>query len=164
MKKVLSLTLLTLALALVSLMFGAGTPAAQAAPPTAASGSFAPLGDPTNVALQFAGPNIIVTWTRTNVLSGTFSGTVVSEQRTVVRADGSFTGTEVSTFTGTVDGVAGTDTSVGVFAGDNATSFHGHFVIVSGTGGLANLHGQGTTEGSSSTGAGTYSGQILFSP
>ena len=163
MKKITSLTLLVFALALVSLMFGAGTPAAQAAAPTPASGSFAPLAPPTNVVVESAGPNLIVTWTSTNVLSGTFSGTLVEEQRFVVSADGSFTGTEVSTFTGTVNGVAGTDTSVGVFAGDD-TSFHGHFVILSGTGDLANLHGQGTTEGSSATGAGTYSGQVLFSP
>ncbi|MDP9236749.1 MAG: DUF3224 domain-containing protein [Chloroflexota bacterium] len=157
MKKITALTLLVLAL-VVPLVFGAGTRAAQAAPPTPASGSFqdALLA---NVVTRSAGPNTIITDTLTTVLSGTFSGTSVLQERYVLRADGSFIDHAVETFTGTVNGVAGTVTEVDVLTGD-ATSFHGHFVVVSGTGGLANLHGQGTFEGSTITGAGTYTGQI----
>lgn len=161
MKKITSLTLLVLTLAFVPLVFGAGTRAVQAAPPTAASGSFSSA-PPTNVVTRSAGPNTIITDTFTSVLSGTFSGTSVFQERYVLRADGSFIDHAVETFTGTVNGVAGTATFVDVITGDT-TSFHGHFVVVSGTGGLANLHGHGTFEGSSTTGAGTYSGQVLIS-
>jgi Protein of unknown function (DUF3224) len=163
MKKMLSLTLMVLTLAFVPLVFGAGTRAAEAAPPTSASGTFSPSALPTNVVMRSAGPNTIITETTTDVLSGTLSGTSVFQERIVVRADGSFTQHDVQTFTGTVNGVAGTSTSVLAFSGD-ATSFHGHFVFVSGTGGLANLRGQGTFEGSTTTGVGTYTGQIKMHP
>ncbi len=163
MKKITSLTLLVLTLAFVPLVFGAGTRAAQAAPPTAASGSFSSA-PPTNVVTRSAGPNTIITDTFTGVLSGTFSGTSVFQERYVLRADGSFIADHaVETFTGTVNGVAGTATFVDVITGDT-TSFHGHFVVVSGTGGLANLRGQGTFEGSSTTGVGTYTAQIQIHP
>jgi Protein of unknown function (DUF3224) len=161
-RKIAPLTLMVLTLAFVSLVFGAGTRAAQAAPPTSASGSFQDA-LPTNVVTRSAGPNTIITDTFTDVLSGTFSGTSVLQERYVLRADGSFIDHAVQTFTGTVNGVTGTATLIDVVAGD-ATSFHGHFVVVSGTGGLANLHGQGTLEGSSTTGAGTYTGRIQIHP
>jgi hypothetical protein len=164
MRKITPLTLMVLTLAFVPVVFGAGMRAAQAAPPPPnASGSFSPSAPPTNFVIRFAGPNAIITQTSTDVLTGTFSGTSVFQERLVFRADGSFTGHDVQTFTGTVNGVAGTATSVLAYAGD-ATSVHGHFVQVSGTGGLANLRGQGTFEGSNITGLGTYSGQIHIQP
>ena len=44
---------------------------------------------------------------------------------------------------------------------DPSGSFDGTFTVVSGTGGLASLHGHGTFEGTS---AGTYEGQLVFAP
>ena len=164
MRKITSLTLLVLTLAFLPLVFGAGPRAVQAAPPTSASGSFSALALPTNVVTQPVGPNTIITDTLTEVLSGTFSGTSVLQERYVLRADGSFIERAVETFTGTVNGVAGTATFVDVVTGDLTSSFHGSFVVVSGTGGLANLRGRVTFQGSSVDGTGTYSGQVHFDP
>ena len=164
MRKITSLTLLVVTLAFVPLVFVAGTRAAEAAPPTSASGSFSTPAPATNVVTRSAGPNTIITDTLGSVLSGTFSGTSVLQERYVLRADGSFIERAVETFTGTVNGVAGTATFVDVITGDLTSSFHGSFVVVSGTGGLANLRGQGTFEGSSITGIGTYTAQIQIHP
>ncbi len=137
---------------------------AHATTPTPASGTFSTAAL-TNVVVRPAGPaggNAIVTDISTFTLTGTFSGTAVLQERYVLRADGSYTDHGVQTLTGTVNGVSGTVTFNITYRG-NATSFQGHFVIIAATGGLANLHGQGTFEGDA-TGAGTYSGQVHFGP
>jgi hypothetical protein len=49
-----------------------------------------------------------------------------------------------------------------IFRDPTTGASHGIFVIVSGTGGLANLHGSGTFQGI--MGAGTYTAQVFFAP
>ena len=67
------------------------------------------------------------------------------------------------TFTGTADGHTGTAQFWNVVLVDlGSGAFSGRFTALGGTGGLTNLHGQGTFDG---TGAiGTYSLQITLAP
>jgi hypothetical protein len=61
------------------------------------------------------------------------------------------------------DGHGGTAQFINVFLVDLGTgAFSGRFTALGGTGGLANLQGQGTFEGTGATG--TYSLQITFAP
>ncbi|HEY3022612.1 MAG TPA: hypothetical protein VGK11_03140, partial [Actinomycetota bacterium] len=66
-------------------------------------------------------------------------------------------------FTGTVDGRGGTAEFWNVFEVDGATgSFSGRFTALAGTGELASLQGQETSEGTGTTG--TYALRITFAP
>lgn len=69
----------------------------------------------------------------------------------------------LETFTGTVDGRAGTARFWNVLEVDFVTgSFSGRFTPLGGTGDIANLHGQGGFEGTGTTG--TYTLRITFAP
>ena len=78
-------------------------------------------------------------------------------------ADGTFTLRADVAFTGTVAGVPGTLTQRFQGTG-NPVSFQGQIETLGGTGELANLHGQGTFVGSSTTGVGTYVFHYHFDP
>lgn len=122
---------------------------------TPASGTFVDVVTSTQV--RTADGNLIITQTVTQTLTGTFSGRASQQATTVVHPTGAanFFGTETCTCA-----VAGkTGTLVIGFSGTGAPdgSFEGQFVILSGTGGLANLNGRGTLQSPNS-----YTGVIHF--
>jgi hypothetical protein len=135
-----------------------------AGPPLTGCGTFAATESTTPV-VRSADGNTILTARETDVLTGLLSGTVVADQRIVFHPTGTITGGAVETFTGSVAGHAGAMVFRAVVTGD-ATSgaFQGQFTVLSGTGGLANLHGHGTFTGSFVTGSGTYCAQVVFAP
>lgn len=120
-----------------------------------ASGTFVDVTTSTQV--RTADGNLIITQTVTQTLTGTFTGTASQQATTVVHETGAanFHGSETCTCT-----VAGRSGSlVFGFSGTAAPdgSFEGQFVILSGTGDLANLNGRGTIQS-----PGTYTGVIHF--
>ena len=111
----------------------------------------------TSTQVRTADGNVILSQTITQTLTGTVSGIAKQESTTVVHASGAanFFGTETCTCT-----VAGKSGSLVLgFSGTGAPdgSFEGQFVILSGTGGLANLNGRGTIQSPN-----TYTGVIHF--
>lgn len=120
-----------------------------------ATGTFVDVVNSTQV--RTADGNVILTQTITQTLTGTFSGIAKQESTTVVHPSGAanFFGSETCTCT-----VAGKSGSLVVgFSGTSAPdgSFEGRFVILSGTGGLANLNGRGTIQSPN-----IYTGVIHF--
>jgi hypothetical protein len=92
--------------------------------------------------------------------TGAFTGTTVGTVTIIVNLStgaGIFFG--VNTFTGTVTTATGTASGsiqspfAATFVGNN---FQGRFSLFGGTGGLTNLEGQGTIQGSLSNFVGTY--------
>lgn len=132
---------------------------AQAAPLTASGGvvqtSFTVTGSRT------AGGVTFFTFAETDSLTGTFSGTSTLSGECIQRARGPILCRARETFTGTVAGIAGTVDFADLITIDPATgAFSGRFTIVGATGGLNQLHGQGTFEGQGTTG--TYTGTIIL--
>lgn len=120
-----------------------------------ASGTFVDV--PTSTQVRMADGNLIITQTVTQTLTGTFTGTASQHTTTVVHRTGAanFHGAETCTCT-----VAGKSGSLVLgFSGTGAPdgSFEGQFVIISGTGDLANLNGRGTIQSPN-----TYTGVIHF--
>src|SRR5712692_1479349 len=148
-----------LLLASLSLMLAA--PVAYGSPPIQANGTatFIP-GSVINTTT--ADGNTIITYNFVEVDTGTFVGTRVGVERDVIHPDGTATFHGVGTFTGTVDGRAGTATLIAqgtysvIVCGPGTTS--GSFVFMAGTGGLATLRGQGSFVGDSCTPTVAYSG------
>ena len=103
----------------------------------------------------------------TIVVTGTFSGSGPIAFTVLVRATGQDNFLGQFTCFCTVAGQSGSIvigfTATGVFGVGN--SLGGHYTIISGTGGLANLNGQGPFSGTQTpTGfQGVYSGRTLFS-
>ncbi len=96
-----------------------------------------------------AGDNTIATFKNTFSLTGALTGTAVALERDVTHASSdrfSITFQGNANFTGSAGGVSGklVIRYVGV---NNGTFIHGQFVIVSGSGGLADFHGQGEFSG-----------------
>jgi len=124
-------------------------PVAYATPPTAGGGWFdLSIPDP-NMEIWYAGDNIRMhVWGGGGYLFGTFEGKWIHDEwQTVHLADGIVTMHGVwDTPEGvTVNGVSGTVHVRYEGTADPVTgAFQGQFVIVSGTGDLANLRGQGT--------------------
>ena len=107
--------------------------------------------------------NTFLTSLVTSTLTGTLEGTTVGEETAVVHPNGLIIADTFETFTGTVDGSAGTAVLRVVGTVDAASgALSGQFTIVEGTGGLANLRGQGTIQGVGD--AGTYTADIHFEP
>ena len=123
--------------AAVSLALAAG--AADAAPPLSGSGTLSYQGAIFN-GMRQAGGNTIIDLTDTVVYTGMFTGTSTLSGRLTLHPDGTANFHDVETFTGTVNGIAGTATFVLDGQGQgpivSATA-----AIVSATGGLAGLHG-----------------------
>src|SRR5207245_2656700 len=136
---------------------------AASAPPTPATGSF-PLSTSPPTA-QAAGGNMILTYDSSFTSTGTFVGTCSGQAVTVTHADGTANTKATCTFTGTVGDKSGT-AMFHIVAQGKGSSFRGHFTILAGgTGGLANLRGEGRFSGTATgplTSAGTYTGQINF--
>ena len=145
----------------VAILVLAASPVAAAGPRIAASGGVVQTSFvQSNV--RSAGGVTLFDFTEHDSLSGTVSGTSVLQGSCVVRASGRGSCHAVETFTGTVAGQAGTAQFVDVFSINSAGAFQGRFVVVGGTGHLANLHGHGTFRGTGTTG--TYSGRLFFAP
>jgi hypothetical protein len=111
----------------------------------------------TSTQVRMADGNLIITQTISQTLMGTFIGTASQQATTVVHRTGAanFFGAETCTCT-----VAGKTGSLVIgFSGTSAPngSFEGQFVIVSGTGDLANLNGRGTIQSPN-----VYTGVIHF--
>lgn len=106
--------------------------------------------------------DVILTILVTSTLTGIMEGTTVAEERAVVHPDGLITVNTFDTFTGTVNGIAGTAVFRVVGVIDATGALTGQFSIFGGTGGLANLRGQGTIEGVGDVG--TYAVDIHFDP
>jgi hypothetical protein len=120
-----------------------------------ASGTFVDVVTSTQV--RMADGNLIITQTISQTLMGTFTGTASQRATTVVHRTGAanFFGAETCTCS-----VAGKTGSLVIgFSGTSAPdgSFEGQFVIVSGTGDLANLNGRGTIQSPN-----VYTGVIHF--
>jgi hypothetical protein len=135
--------------------------ASAAGPPFSAGGTATTVSFTVTGARSADGVTLL-DFTEHDTLSGTFSGTTVIQGSCVVNRAGDSVCRAVETFTGTVVGVSGTATFHDVVFIDASGSLTGAFTIVSGTGGLADLHGHGTF--ASSGGVGTYSGELVFAP
>jgi hypothetical protein len=152
-----------LALAAASFAIIGLAPAAWATAPATGTGGFAPAAPPVTISSRSAGGNSIVTqiqkFNDTGVLTGTETDTVTF----TFHADGTFNLRAAVAFTGTVAGRPGTLSQRFQGTGDTV-SFQGHLETLGGTGALADLHGQGTFQGSATTGAGTYVFHYHFGP
>ena len=162
---------LLFACALVSLV--AAMTSAEAARPEPASGEFFPC-------FNYAGPprqvgeNLIITFNISGASSnGTFIGSVEGTELDVVHRDGSITLHGTFLFTGSVNGRSGT--MLFSYEGiGNAVTGHEtlRFVGRQGTGGLAGIYANLTAEGDVGapnpgcdlSGAGTYTGHVVFAP
>jgi hypothetical protein len=146
--------------ALAAVTGGLFAPRAAASPGTIATGSYAESIDTFTV--RQAGGNFIVDFSATVQFTGDFAGTGTSEGTQVIHSTGALNVHAVIICTCTVDGEVGV-----LVLRFNATGFfplsakEGQFEV-SGTGGLANLHGHGTFRQNSLSG--TYEAYIHFDP
>lgn len=133
---------------------------AYAAPPADGSGTVT-FGTATVSSTRSADGNTIITELAPATETGTYKGSSVADERVVIHPDGDFTGTATETFTGTVNGIPGTVVFHDVFRGNATTGVvTGSYTVISGTGGLADLHDWGTFEATGSTG--TYQSNVHF--
>src|SRR2546426_5503509 len=118
-------------------------PMAYATPPTSITGKFTVTSSIAK-SIRFADGNTIVEYQNTAVSVGDNIGTYLTNGVTIVHPDGSGRFHETATFTGSVLGRTGTFLNVasGTFKSDG--SFKASGTIISGTGGLATLHGEFT--------------------
>ena len=136
---------------------------AQGTPPTTASGFIAGTSF-TFTSISFADNNTIYTVTVTTLLTGTLAGTGVDYATLVVHRDGSFNAQHLSTCSCTFAGQSGTLNSILNLKCSMTTKVaSGQWTILSGTGALARLHGQGTLNGAPFVGA-NYSLEVHFDP
>ena len=129
--------------------------------PSPSSGTFANAATPPSGSWSADG-NMFLTYTRSGVNTGTFTGPYVQEIEVIVHPDGhtNFRGT--NTCVCTVEGQTGTLVVRFQGTGIAGAQFSGSYVVISGTDGLENLRGHGTFEGAGLTG--TYAGQHHFDP
>jgi len=138
---------------------------ALATPPTLSSGTYQDWTMEVT-SIRYADGNTFLTIIKEGQLSGTAEGQITETINVVV-------GEHMNTFHGIqicdpciVGGRSGT--YVARFDGKGVDGHdRGHWVYLSGTGDLANLHGHGTLEGYAApdgTSSGTYSGEYHFDP
>jgi Protein of unknown function (DUF3224) len=152
-----------LALAAASLATIGLASTALATAPATGTGGFAPAGPPVTISSRSADGNTIVTQIQKFNDTGVISGTETDTVTFTFQADGTFILRADVAFTGTVAGRPGM--LIQRFQGTgNPVSFQGQLETLSGTGDLANLHGEGTFVGSSTTGVGTYVFHYHFDP
>ena len=159
MRRLISMVML----ASVPLLVVALAPAAYAAPPTPASGSWVANLSP--VGSRSADGNTIITFTFEETFQGTLDGTRVGSGRLVIHPDGTINVRDSALFTGSIDGAFGTAIVSASVSGTFA-SVTANFVVTDGTGGLAGVHVQGAAAGGAlgpATFAGTYSGRVVAS-
>ena len=151
-------------LILIALTVLALTPVtAYASPPTEVNGTYT-FGNTTILEVRQAGGNMIIKDVTEQSLYGDVTGTAIFERTFILHSNGKFNVQGICTVTVTEGDRIGTFTERVVATGDVITgTVQGTTVILSGTGDLANMHGQGTITGVSNV-AGTYSGVIHFDP
>lgn len=157
--------------AVAALLLLAAAPV-QAGPPQVAEGLWQYL--PTIVSERPAGCNVFVASTEEAVWSGTFNGESTEVGQVVFHCNGHVGFNAIVTFDEvTVDGKTGSlKMSVNGLLRDPANpDWQGHWVILSGAGELANLHGSGTFSGPGYNPADPlafgqiyYEGHIKFAP
>jgi hypothetical protein len=138
-------------------------PAAYAAAPTPASGSFAATISP--VGTRSADGNSVISFTFVETFQGTLTGTRVGSGLLLIHPGGTINVRVSGLFTGSIGGASGSaifsDSASGTFS-----AFASNFVVTDGTDGLAGVHVEGTGAGAATgpaTFAGTYSGQVTLS-
>jgi len=140
--------------------------------PQPANGEFFPCFNYAGPPRQ-AGENLIITFNISGTSTGTVTGSVVGTELDVVHRDGSITLHGSFLFTGSVNGRSGT--MVFTYEGKgNAVTGHEtlRFVGRQGTGDLSGTHANLTAEGDLGapspgcdvSGAGTYTGHVIFAP
>ena len=129
---------------------------------TPASGTFALMAPPEVLSYEPIDGTTFITQRVQYRLTGTLTGTAVGEEQIIFLPNQTASLRAELTFTGTVDGRAGSLRIV--FDGRGTGITHGQFVLLNGTGDLATLRGQGTFEGFPQTGSGTYTGMFQFAP
>jgi hypothetical protein len=135
---------LMLPVMLIALLLPLGV--AYAAAPTPVSGSFARVGPVRNRVVVEVGGNTIVTSDLTQAWAGGISGTAEVHRRTVNHPNGEFTSHLRATCTCTVDGVSGIFyINIQGRSDPNEELGLATWTIIGGEGGLAGLHGQGTS-------------------
>jgi hypothetical protein len=156
------------ALAIVGASFT--LPSAEAGTPGPISGGFFPCftyaGPPRQV-----GENWIITFNVTTTATGSLTGSLTGTELDVVHRDGSITLHGTALFTGSIDGRAGTLLFTYDGIGNAATGHENlRFAGRQGTGDLVGVYIEGTAEGDVGapnpgcdlSGAGTYTGHVLF--
>jgi hypothetical protein len=148
-------------LALVATLGVSGVTGVSAAQPIAASGTTT-TGSCTLANPRTDGGNQVFDATCNETWTGTFVGPVVAQFTLILHADGSGDGVNgLDTFTGTVNGTAGTLTLSSQGHADAAGNFKGVATIIGGGGGLATLHGSLQRAGPVAA-TDSYSGSIQF--
>jgi hypothetical protein len=139
------------ALVLVVLLPVLAVTATYATKPSEGSGTVSLVGQPVVVSTRTAGDNTITIFKNTFHLTGSLAGTAVALERDVTHASGdkSFTTFQgEANFTSSTGGASSTGKLVIHYVGINdGTNIHGQFVAGSGTGSLADFHGQGSFSG-----------------
>ncbi len=160
-KKLFVLLIVLMALALVSI-------SALAGPPEKAEGLW--RYQPFLVGARQAGCNTFLTTIENGQWTGTFEGTSTEDAKVVIHCNGAWSFNAIVSFEGSVAGKSGTMTmSVVGTRPDGLSDWQGKSVILSGTGELANLRGQGTWWGPGAGAPGTwgdiyYEGNYHFEP
>jgi hypothetical protein len=148
---------------LASLAVAAG--GADAAPPLAASGTLT-YQSATFGGVRIAGGNTIIDLSATVRYTGTFTGTSTLSGTLTLHPDGTANFRDVETFTGTVNGVAGTATFILRGTGDASSNVSATAAVIDATGGLVGLHGvlhEDAVVLDPLVGpVGTYAGQVKF--
>jgi Protein of unknown function (DUF3224) len=147
----------------IAVVFTCAYVTGASAAPTAASGTFATASIVSFDLVRSADGNDFFDVTGTTAWTGTFSGTSTEVGTVTFHVSGVDNFHAISTFTGTVNGVAGTVTFE--LTGRNTPGgvrLRASANIVAATGGLAGLHGSLTWQGTVGPDGpiGTYSGQI----
>jgi hypothetical protein len=131
------------------------------------SNAFVPTGPPTNVVTSQVNGFIITTENFSLCFTGAFNGDTQGAVTIIVNTStdsGIFFGQ--NTFTGIVTTSSGSASGtifVPFAATFSAGSFQGPYTLYGGTGGLANIHGFGTIQGSLTTFVGTYTANLFTS-
>jgi hypothetical protein len=138
------------ALVLVVLLPVLAVTATYATKPTIGTGKVTLISSTVVGSSRTAGGNTITTLKNTFSLTGALTGTAVSLERDVTHAssDRSFTTFQGEANFTSSNGEASSGTLVIHYVGiNNGTFIHGQFVAGSGTGSLADFHGQGSFSG-----------------
>ena len=163
MRKKISIAILVCMVALLSTVWipavHASTPGKK---PIPVSGTWAWWAD--GFSFRFPGGNTIICATEHDTFAGTFAGVGEGPFTVTEHPTGFLTGRGRTVFTGTVDGKSGTLVIQWVGNTKNDLGWWWFmWVILSGTGELANLRGEGTAWGPGPAGV-DYSGKMHFVP
>jgi len=160
---------MSLAVLTVVVILSAPLMSVQAGPPATAEGLWQYI--PTIESSRTAGCNTFLETVEDGWWTGTFVGTSTEDGKVVIHCSGDWSFNAIVSYTGAVNGYTGTlKMSVeGSLRPEESSDWHGRWVILSGTDGLATLRGQGTWWGPGSPGPGEpgdiyYEGNVHFEP